>query len=101
MYATCAFQVAAPAVLELRGSESELVSLFAGSLRGTAWGSRIFFHRLNTHWFLQPEVVRAYLPALEPWAWCVAWTPCSDISLLNFYPPHIDVGQAHSNLCSS
>ena len=31
-------------VLELRGSESEKVSPYVGSLRGTVWGSRSFSH---------------------------------------------------------
>ena len=55
-----------------------------GSLRGTAWGSRSFFHWLNPHWFLQPEVVRTYLPGTGTlgWgAWCGAGTSHSqDIS---------------------
>ena len=38
-----AFQATTP-VLELRGSESELVSPFVCSLRGTAWYSSSFFH---------------------------------------------------------
>ena len=59
--ATGSFQ-AAISVLELRGSESEQVSPCVGSLRGTAWGSRSFFHRLSPHWFLQSEVVETYLP---------------------------------------
>ena len=43
LYTTGAFQAATP-VLELRGSESEKVSLCVGSLRGTTWGPRSFFH---------------------------------------------------------
>ena len=43
LYATGAFQDAYP-VLELRGRESEYVSPGVCSLRGTAWGSRSFFH---------------------------------------------------------
>ena len=61
LYATSAFQVAAP-LLELRGSESEQVSSFVGSLTGIARGSSSFFHQLNPCWFLQPEVVGTYLP---------------------------------------
>ena len=38
------------------------MNLCVGSLRGTTWGSRSFFHRLNLCWFLQPEVVGTYLP---------------------------------------
>ena len=51
-----------------------------GSLRGTAWGSRSFFHRLNPCCFLQPEVVGTYFPATGTlgWeAWCGAGTPRS------------------------
>ena len=61
LYTTGAFQ-AATLVLELRGSESEQVSSYVGSLRGTAWGSSSFFHQLNPHCFLQPEVMGTYLP---------------------------------------
>ena len=50
LYATGAFQAATP-VLELRGSESEQVSLCVGSLKGIAWGSSRFFHLLNPYWF--------------------------------------------------
>ena len=64
LYAIGAFQAATP-VLELRGSESENVSLCVGFLRGTAWGSSSLFQQLNSHWFLKPEVVGTYLPALE------------------------------------
>ena len=47
-----------------------------GSLKGTIcenWDFRSFFHWLNLHWFLQPEVMGTYLPdgfqgSLEPWA---------------------------------
>ena len=70
-YVTGAFQ-AAILVMELRGSESEQVSPSVGSLR-TAWGSSSFFHQLNPHWFLQPEVVGTYLLALGPWAGGLVW----------------------------
>ena len=62
---------------------SEVVSLskcMCGSLRGTAWGPNSFFHRLNPHWFLQPEVVGTYLPGTRTlgWGtWCGAGTPRS------------------------
>ena len=77
--ATGAFQ-AATQVLELRGSESEQVSLCIGSLRVTAWDFNSFFHQLNPCWFLQPEVVGTYLPGTGTlgWgAWYGAGTPCS------------------------
>ena len=65
LYTTGAFQ-SDTLVLEIRGSESEYVSLRAGSLRGTAWDSRSFSHQFNPCWFLQPEVMGMYLLALEP-----------------------------------
>ena len=68
LYATGAFHGAAP-MLQLRGSESELVSLCVGALRGTAWGSRSFFHQLNPHWLLQSEVVGTYLPGTGTLGW--------------------------------
>ena len=77
--ATGAFQ-AATQVLELRGSESEQVSLCIGSLRVTAWDFNSFFHQLNPCWFLQPEVVGTYLPGTGTlgWgAWYGAGTPRS------------------------
>ena len=42
-YATGALVVATP-VLELKGSESQLMSLCVGSLRETAWGFSSFSH---------------------------------------------------------
>ena len=51
-----------------------------GSLRGTAWISRSFFHWLNLCWFLKPEVVGTYLPVTGTlvWgAWCRTATPHS------------------------
>ena len=56
------------------------ISLCTDSLRGTAWDFRIFFHRLNTHWFLQPEVMGTYLLGTGTviWgSWCGAGTPRS------------------------
>ena len=40
-------------------------------LRGTAWGSSSFFHKLNPHWFLQPEAMGTYLPGqgFLIWIW--------------------------------
>ena len=70
-----------------------------GSLRGTAWGSRIFFHQLYPCWVLQPEVVGTYLPGTGTlgWeAWCGAGLLIPKIPLPNFYPPHVDEGLAHS-----
>ena len=48
LYNTAAFQAAIP-VLELRGSESEYVSLCVASLRASAWDSRHFFNQINLH----------------------------------------------------
>ena len=56
------------------------VSLCVGSLRGTAWDSRSFFHRLNPRWFLQPEIMGANLPGTGTLGWgvsCGAETPHS------------------------
>ena len=56
------------------------VSLCVGSLGGTAWDSRSFFHILNSHWFLQPEVVGtyfSYIGTLGWGAWCGTGTPHS------------------------
>ena len=82
LYITGAFQTAT-LLLELRGSESEQVSPCVCSLRGTAWGSRSFFHPLNPCWFLQLEVVGTYLSGTGTlgWGlWCGAGTPCSQES---------------------
>ena len=53
------------------------------SLKGTAWDPRSFFHQVNLHWFLQPEVVGIYLPStgtLHWGAWYGAGIPhCQDI----------------------
>ena len=65
------------------------VSLYVGSLRRTAWDSRIFFHWLNPYWFLQPEVMETYLPGTGTlgWrAWCGAGTPHSWDSPPEFLP---------------
>ena len=80
-------------VLELRGRESKS---HVGSLKGTAWDSRNFFHWLNPHWFLHLKIMGTYL---EPWAGGPGMglgLPTFYLSLPNFYPPHIDVGPAHS-----
>ena len=56
------------------------VSLCMGSLRETAWDSKSFFHQLNPHWFLQPEVMGSYFLALEPGTGGIGYgvgTPCS------------------------
>ena len=49
------------------------VSLCVGSLRGTAWISRCFFHWLNPHWFLQPEIVGTYVPGTGILGWGAWW----------------------------
>ena len=75
--------------------ELSLSKSILGSLKGIAWGSRIFFHQLNPHCFVQPEVVGTYLPGAGTllWgAWFKAGAP--EISLPNFYPPHVDDGPA-------
>ena len=72
---------------EPRRSESEQVSPCVGSLRGTAWGSRSFFHWFNPCWFLQSEVVGTYFPGTGTlgWgAWCGSGTPRSQGTLPEF-----------------
>ena len=78
-------------VLELRGSEYEKMSPYVGSLRGTVWGSNNFFHQINPHWFLRPEILGIYLPGTGT----LGWGPGVGLGLLipeiplpNFYPPH-------------
>ena len=75
------------------------VSPRVGSLRKTAWDSRSFFHQLNHHWFLQPEIMGSYLPGIET----LGWGPgmglgllAPEIFLLNFHPPQVGVGPPHS-----
>ena len=69
-----------------------------GSLRGTAWGSRSFFHQLTPQWFLQSEVVGTYLPGtgILDWVdWCGTETPHSqDI------PPQIFIHMGVGPSCS-
>ena len=95
----CAFRAATP-VLELRGSKSEWVSLCVESFRGSAWGSRSFFHQLNSCWFLQPEIVGTYLPGPGTLGWgfcCGVGTPCSRIFI-----HHMSVWDQHIvQLCPS
>ena len=65
---------------EPRESESEWVSPCVGSLRGTAWDSRGFFHWLNSHWFLLSEVVGNHLLCTGTLGWgscCGPVAPCS------------------------
>ena len=55
----------------------------------TAWSSRSFFHWLNPHWFLQPEIVGTYLPAIGilGWgAWCGTGPVHSWDNLTEFLP---------------
>ena len=97
-YATGAFQAATP-VLGHRGSKSD--KSMCGSLRGNVWGSIIVFHQLNPCWFLQPEVVGTYLLGTGTLGWgacCGAELLTPEISLPNFYPPHVGVGPAHLHL---
>ena len=75
------------------------VNLCVGSSRRTAWDSRSFFHQLNLHWCLQPEVMGTYLPGTG----ILGWGPgmglgllAPELSFLNFYPLCMDVGPAHS-----
>ena len=87
-YATGAFQ-AATLALELRGNESDWVSLCVGYLRGTAWAPEV--HSINSisTGFCSQKLRGFIFLALESWT---GWpglglgllTP--KISLLNFYP---------------
>ena len=74
------------------------VSPCVGSLSGTAW-VRAVSSTINLRWFLQPEVMGTYLPGIGTLCWG-AWYGAGllgpEISLLDFYPPRIDVGPAHS-----
>ena len=75
------------------------MSLCVSSLRGTAWGSRSFFHQLNPCWFLQPEVTGTYLPGSGTLGWMAlsgAGTPHSWDIPPEFYPPQVNVGPACS-----
>ena len=72
--------------------ESVLVSPCVGSLRGTVWGFRNFFHQLHPLWFLEPEVVWTYLPdtGTVSWGtWCGAGTPCSQDIPPEFLSTHL------------
>ena len=63
------------------------VSLCMGSLRGSAWDLSSFFHQLNPHWFLRPDVTEIYLtgtPGRETWCW--TGTPDSRDSPPEFLP---------------
>ena len=98
LYTTGAFQAATP-VLELRGSESEYVSLFVSSLRGTAWAPEVSSTNPVPDGFCIQKLWELIFLALEPWAWGpgVGLGPLApEISLLNFYPPHVGEGPAHS-----
>ena len=72
------------------------------SLRGTAWGFSTFLHWVNPHWILQPEVLQTYLPApgtLGLWGQSAGVGLClliPEISLPNFYPPHLGETPSHS-----
>ena len=66
IHTTGAFQATTPA-LEFRGSKFE-VSLCVGSQRGTAWGSRNFFHQLKPASFCNQKLWTRKFLALEPWA---------------------------------
>ena len=51
-----------------------------GFFKSNCFGSGSFFHQLNPHWFLQPEVVGTYLPGtgiLGCGTWCGTGTPHS------------------------
>ena len=59
---------AATLALELRGSESEYVSPCMGSLRGTAWGSRVSSTNSIPTGFCSQKLWGPIFLALGPWA---------------------------------
>ena len=74
------------------------------SLRGTAWGSRSFFHQLNPCWVLLPEVMGTYLPGpgtLGWGAWCEAETPCCLDIPLGFVSMTRGQGTSPFHICAS
>ena len=103
LYPTGSLQVAT-LVVELRGSESEKGNPRAGSLRGTSWGSRSFFHQLNLCLFLQPELWGLTFLAQGPWAegtYVGLGRLAPKMFLQNFYPPHMGEGPARVCLRAS
>ena len=83
---------------------SEEVSLSKSmcGLRGTSWDSRNLFYWLNPCCVLQPNVMGTYLPGTGTMGWGSWLVP--EMSLQNFYSPHVGVGPAHSvslHLCHS
>ena len=97
LYTTGAFQAATP-VLELRGSESEYMSLFVSSLRGTSWAPEVSSTNPVPDGFCIQKLWELIFLALEPWAWGpgVGLGPLApEISLLNFYPSYVGVGPPH------
>ena len=70
-----------------------------GSLRGSACTPEVSPRDSIPTGFLQPEVMRTYLPGTGtlvggPSVGLGLLAP--EISLLNFYPPHVNVGLASS-----
>ena len=72
-------------------SEGVSLSPCVGSLRGTAWDSRSFFHQLNPYWCLQPEVIGTYLPGTGTlylgglvWDWD-SWLPRNSSRIFTHY----------------
>ena len=95
-YATDAFQ-AATLVLELKRSKSESVSPCVGSLRGN-FGLQQFLPNSIPAGIFSQEMWGLIFLALETWAEGPGMglgLLAPEISLLNFYPPHVSVGAAH------
>ena len=87
-----------PLVPEPKESESEYVSPCMGSLRGTAWGSRVSSTNSIPTGFCSQKLWGPIFLALGPWAGGPGvglGLLAPGISLPNFYPPHVDVGPAH------
>ena len=80
-----------------------LSKFVCGYLRGTAWGSRSFFHWINPCSCLQPEVRGLIFLALVPSAGSPAvelGLPTPELSLPNCYPPHVYLGPLYSTSLS-
>ena len=67
----------------------------AGPLKWDTWYSYSLFCRPDSHWFLQPEVMRMYLLGFRTlsWVvWCGARIPCSRSIPSEFHPPRVGMG---------
>ena len=76
------------------------VSLCVGSLKGTAWDSAVSYTNSVPDGFCSQKLRELIFLELVPWivgpVWGWDWLLSPQISLLNFYLPHMDVGPTHS-----